>query len=305
MNIETKWLQDFLTLAERRNFSQAAVERNVTQPAFSRRIRALEGAMGTELIDRSKSPIELTPAGKQFRITARSIMSQVDEEISRLAGLSLLGGQAVQIAAAHSVATNLLPDIQIKVAEKTPEVTLNVEAVDVDDAIEALQQGECDILLAFHNQKLLSRPYQSHLLDQSHLHLVSATAQGTDDPLFNPASDVDVPLLAYSPGSFMGREVQKKTQGLKLKPVFSSSMSDLIKALVLKKQGVAWLPHYAIKQELANHSLTILSPEIFSIPIALYAYRYDTRLHPAGEKVWELLVSEKHLSTGHTASLPS
>ena len=41
-NIETKWLYDFLTLEKCRNFSQAAVSRNVSQPAFSRRIRALE-----------------------------------------------------------------------------------------------------------------------------------------------------------------------------------------------------------------------------------------------------------------------
>ena len=45
-NIETKWLYDFLTLEKCRNFSQAAVSRYVSQPAFSRRIRALEQARG-------------------------------------------------------------------------------------------------------------------------------------------------------------------------------------------------------------------------------------------------------------------
>ena len=41
-NIETKWLYDFLTLEACRHFSQAAKERNLSQPAFSRRIKALE-----------------------------------------------------------------------------------------------------------------------------------------------------------------------------------------------------------------------------------------------------------------------
>lgn len=54
-NIETKWLYDFLTLEKCRNFSQAAIIRNVSQPAFSRRIRALEHAVGVELLtDRSR-----------------------------------------------------------------------------------------------------------------------------------------------------------------------------------------------------------------------------------------------------------
>lgn len=50
-NIETKWLYDFLTTEKCRNF-RAAVSRNVSQPAFSRRIRALEQAIGVELFNR-------------------------------------------------------------------------------------------------------------------------------------------------------------------------------------------------------------------------------------------------------------
>lgn len=56
-NIETKWLYDFLTLEKCRNFSQAAVSRNVSQPAFSRRIRALEQAIGVELFNRQVTPL--------------------------------------------------------------------------------------------------------------------------------------------------------------------------------------------------------------------------------------------------------
>ncbi|HFL1386540.1 TPA: tryptophan--tRNA ligase [Salmonella enterica subsp. enterica serovar Typhimurium] len=57
-NIETKWLYDFLTLEKCRNFSQAAIIRNVSQPAFSRRIRALEHAVGVELFNRQVSPLQ-------------------------------------------------------------------------------------------------------------------------------------------------------------------------------------------------------------------------------------------------------
>ena len=47
------WLDDFMSLAGSGNFSRAAEDRQMTQPAFSRRIRALEGWLGTELFDRS------------------------------------------------------------------------------------------------------------------------------------------------------------------------------------------------------------------------------------------------------------
>ena len=50
------WLDDFLTLAASGSFSRAAQERHMTQPAFSRRVRALEEWLGVVLFDRSTQP---------------------------------------------------------------------------------------------------------------------------------------------------------------------------------------------------------------------------------------------------------
>ena len=52
--MESKWLEDFVSLAETGSFSRSAALRHVTQPAFSRRIRSLEAWLGADLIDRSR-----------------------------------------------------------------------------------------------------------------------------------------------------------------------------------------------------------------------------------------------------------
>ena len=77
MALNLSWLDDFLALAESGNFSRAAEERHMTQPAFSRRIRALEEWLGTELFDRSSQPARLTAAGEWFRDIARELMARV------------------------------------------------------------------------------------------------------------------------------------------------------------------------------------------------------------------------------------
>jgi DNA-binding transcriptional LysR family regulator len=61
--VETKWLEDFVSLSETRSFSRSAQLRHVTQPAFSRRIQALEAWAGVDLVDRSTYPTRLTAAG--------------------------------------------------------------------------------------------------------------------------------------------------------------------------------------------------------------------------------------------------
>jgi hypothetical protein len=64
--LEVAWLEDFLELDAKRSFSKGAEVRCVSQPAFSRRIQALEECFGTTLIERSTSSIALTPMGKIF-----------------------------------------------------------------------------------------------------------------------------------------------------------------------------------------------------------------------------------------------
>ena len=72
--METKWLEDFVSLAETRSFSRSAQLRHVTQPAFSRRIQALEAWTGIDLVDRSSYPTRLTPAGETFLAQALEIL---------------------------------------------------------------------------------------------------------------------------------------------------------------------------------------------------------------------------------------
>lgn len=104
MNLESKWLEDFSALAATRSFSQAAERRFVTQPAFSRRIRSLEAALGLTLVNRSRTPVELTAAGQLFLVTARTVVEQLGEVLRHLHHLEGGQGEVMQVAAAHSLA---------------------------------------------------------------------------------------------------------------------------------------------------------------------------------------------------------
>ena len=75
--MDTKWLEDFISLADTRSFSRSAQLRHVTQPAFSRRIQSLEAWAGVELVDRSSYPTQLTPAGITFYTQALEILQSL------------------------------------------------------------------------------------------------------------------------------------------------------------------------------------------------------------------------------------
>ncbi|MDV7104962.1 LysR family transcriptional regulator [Vibrio sp. TH_r3] len=285
LNIETKWLQDFLKLAELGNFSKAAIERNVTQSTFSRRIQALENAVGCQLFDRDKTPVALTQSGKEFRTSARSLIIQLEYELERLNDLSILGNQKVSIVAGHSIATDILPLFKFNLFAEEHDVILDVRAIDVDDAVKMLEDSACDIVLSYQNPQLLTEPYLAHKLGNSKNYCVSVL---DDNQAKYSLSKTEItPFIMHSTSSYMGRLTRQNSNHYALKPIFSSSMTDLVKALILQGEGIGWLPDYAITEELKQNKLVILESENATVNTELYAYRSRTKLHPAGERVWK------------------
>ncbi|MEI8597318.1 LysR family transcriptional regulator [Vibrio sp. M60_M31a] len=58
--MEVKWIEDFLSLSQHGSFAKAATARNVTQPAFGRRIKQLEEWIGVPLVNRNTFPTTFT-----------------------------------------------------------------------------------------------------------------------------------------------------------------------------------------------------------------------------------------------------
>lgn len=105
--MEIKWLEDFVTLADTSSFSRAAELRNVTQPAFSRRIKQLESWLGATLISRATMPAELTPAGRNFLPVAREAIRTfyAAREVLRLPHEPGL----IRFAALHTLTVTFFP----------------------------------------------------------------------------------------------------------------------------------------------------------------------------------------------------
>jgi DNA-binding transcriptional LysR family regulator len=100
--METKWLEDFVSLAETRSFSRSAQLRHVTQPAFSRRIQSLEAWAGADLVDRSSYPTRLTPAGETLYAQALEMLQSLQNTRAMLRGHNAAGQDIIQFAVPHT-----------------------------------------------------------------------------------------------------------------------------------------------------------------------------------------------------------
>lgn len=298
-NIESKWLEDFLALEKCRNFSQAAEIRNLSQPAFSRRIRALEQATGVELFDRATSPLQLTDHGRLFHSQARSLLMQIESNLAELSDFGATGKARIRISAAHSLALSVLPTLIQTVSQREKTFLCYVAAIDVDQTSTALREGKSDFALSFHEEEFWQTPFLHHTLFESAMFPVS----GVDEqkkPLYS-LTDEKIPLLTYSPTSYMGRLVNRKLAQIPaaaFNPIFFSSMADLLRRFAIDGSGIAWLPEYLIREELAQGKLTRIVPPDpssvnYEIPLEVCIYRIDAKLNDGVERFWKAVTSTK------------
>src|SRR5919202_1142233 len=83
--MDTRQLQAFCEVVERKSFSQAAERLGVTQPAVSLQVRALEKRLGAQLLDRSGRRVEPTEAGLKLYRSAQRLLQLEEEIVAELA----------------------------------------------------------------------------------------------------------------------------------------------------------------------------------------------------------------------------
>jgi DNA-binding transcriptional LysR family regulator len=267
--METKWLEDFVSLAETRSFSRSAQLRHVTQPAFSRRIQALEAWAGTDLVDRSSYPTRLTPAGETLHGQALEMLQALQSTRAMLRGHSAAAQDVIEFAVPHTLAFTFFPAWVSSLREKFGPIKSRLIALNVHDAVMRLVEGGCDLLIVYHHPsqplQLDTDRYQMVTLGEEVLSPYSrADAQG--QPLFRMPGTPGQPLpyLGYAPGAYLGRVtdliLKQAGTAIHLDRVYETDMAEGLKVMALEGHGVAFLPHSAVRKELRAKKLVSAAP---------------------------------------------
>ena len=133
--VETKWLEDFVSLAETRSFSRSAQFRHVTQPVFSRRIQALEAWAGIDLVDRSSYPTRLTQPGETLHAQAIEIQVALQSARNLLRSHRASGQDVIEFAIPHTLAFTFFPHWLMALRGRFGAVKTRLIALNVHDAV--------------------------------------------------------------------------------------------------------------------------------------------------------------------------
>jgi LysR family transcriptional regulator, hypochlorite-specific transcription factor HypT len=291
--METKWLEDFVSLAETRSFSRSAQLRHVTQPAFSRRIQSLEAWAGTDLVDRSSYPTRLTPAGETLYDQSLEVLQSLQTTRAMLRGHTTAAQDVVEFAAPHTLAFTFFPAWMSELRDKFGPLKSRLIALNVHDAVMRLVEGSCDLLIAYHHA---SQPNQ---LDADRYEMVTL-GQEVIAPYVKPDADGQplhilpgkagqpLPLLGYAPGAYLGHMVElmlkEADTPIHFDRVYETDMAEGLRAMALEGHGVAFLPYSAVKKDLRAKKLVSALPASMrglQITMEVRAYRERVQLREA------------------------
>ena len=253
-------LKVFRVVAAHLNFSRAAEELLLTQPAVTQQIKALENEYGTPLFDRTGGHIVLTPSGKVLLPYALKLKEISDEASAAVAGAAgRLGGQ-LAVGASQTIGQYLLPALLAEFLRENPRITVSARSGNTDEIITALSQHAIEIALIegpAGRKDVHTEPFM-----EDHMVLVVPASHEWADVDVDAAALKGAPLLVREFGSGSRRVVERALgkAGVQRKDMNIRMELDSTEGLLSGVEaglGIAFVSRWAVRNQIALGTLKI------------------------------------------------
>jgi LysR family transcriptional regulator, hypochlorite-specific transcription factor HypT len=306
--LDLRWLEDLATIAETRNLTRAAELRNVSQSGLSRRLQSLEHWAGVALIDRRKTPIELTEAGRHLLTVASDVMGRLNATRRAIRDDQDEKTRSVRFAAPHILSVTFFPKWLPTIQKAIGSTRLTILSDNLPGCCEAFDDGSVDFVVCFAGQEngslrvspspLTIDNCQSLVVGHERLLPVSSTdSAGKAMHSLDDEPRRSVSYLGYSTECSLGWAVERTlalAAGLpQLNRIYENSLADGLRSMALSGLGVAWLPLSTTHQDILRGRLARTGPKRLDIDLEIRVYRPQRRLSRRAEDLWAMLASEK------------
>ncbi len=273
-------LRYFLRVAERQNFTRAAEDLAISQPALSRSIQKLEEELGQPVFERKARSLSLTDAGRLLRARARQVLTIIEDTKAEITDDGQRG--RVRIGAIPTVAPFFLPEVLRTFSREFPLATLIVQEQTTDALIKCCTQGEIDLAI-------LAMPVPAKYLEVEELFEEELLlVLPPDHPLVNKErirlGDVEsYPFVLLDEAHCLSDNIASFCRRRSFQPVAVERTSQLamVQELVSLSHGVSMIPEMARQCDQSDRrvyrSLTGRKPTR-TVAIVWNPYRFQSRL---------------------------
>ena len=247
--MNTDQLRYFMAIAHHKNFTEAAKEFYITQPAITHQITALEKELGTLLFKRTTRSVTLTEAGKLFAEHAKHILDQEENALRNLQMLRESGASKLRIGYLNAPCQHFLPQILADFTNQYPQVELDLVRNHATGLLNLAEQQPFDFLFSVYFDLKRLPGYTSKKLTTDYYCLVctrDAPFLSRDTIDYKKLSNETFLFLSRESGAYMHKQITQILRELCITPYSTREYPQIMDVLfaVECKQGIAIMPRH-------------------------------------------------------------
>lgn len=246
--MEMQQIRYFLAVTDTLNFTRAAERCNVSQPALTRAIKALEAELGAPLVNREQRNTHLTDLGRLIEPYLRTIYEQSLSAKTVASEFTTLGKVSLRIGAMCTIGPSIVSDFVARFAREFRDIDIEVEPLDLPELREKLTRGELEVALAafpgaadenLHTLPLFTERFAvATSLDHRFARRTALPCQELDgEPYINRANCEYYSLVSEVFAS----------RGISMRQIFSSECDEWVLGMIKSGLGVGFFPEFAVK----------------------------------------------------------
>ncbi|WP_316831483.1 LysR family transcriptional regulator [Pedobacter aquatilis] len=273
-------LKVFYVVARRLNFTKAAEELFISQPAVSKHIREIEAHYHTRLFERNGTKIKLSIAGTVLLESVAKLMDvhgKMDADMASLTN-KLVG--SLRIGASNTISSYVLPKYLAAFKQNFPEVEINLISGNTETIENLLLENKIDVGLVEGQSKRQHIVYQPWCKDE----LVLCTANGklrNRELALSVAELKTIPMVLREPGSGSLEVIDAALKHVNINPgdlqrEITLESTEAIKSYLLESESHAFLSVHAILKELKCGDLKIVDVDGLDIRRFFYFITHKT-----------------------------
>jgi LysR family transcriptional regulator, transcriptional activator of the cysJI operon len=279
-------LQVFHTVARRLNFTRAAEELFISQPAVTRHIQELELQFKVKLFERNGTRIRLSPAGQRLLVHTEELFAVYRNIEFDMGNLSQRHSGRLFLGGSMTTAPYVIPPILAEFHGRYPEVDISLITGNTQQIEHALEQQEIDLGIVEGYSRHSSIRYTEFMKDE--IVLVSNPAHPmAKKAVIRPEELTRIPLLLREPGSGSLEVLAHALKGIgiklsALKKEMQLNSTEIIKSYLLNAPVMGFLSIHAITKELQNNECCVIEVKGLHIERNFYFARLqgDTQALP-------------------------
>ncbi|MBI5084423.1 MAG: LysR family transcriptional regulator [Acidobacteria bacterium] len=249
-------LQLFKDIVQARSISRGAAQHGVTQSAASQTVQELERSLGAQLLDRSRRPLEVLPAGRLLYDFARDALRRQHDFLANLAELKGGEGGRVRVAAIYSVGMGEMSRLEGEFQRRLPSARLEVNYLRPEKVYQAVVDDRADLgLLSYPEttREVVALPWREELM---------VVACSPDHPLgakkrVSPDELDGVEFIGFDDELPISKDIERflRERGVRVHVVLQFDNIQSMKEALRVGHAVSILPAPMLREEVAEGRL--------------------------------------------------